>query len=356
MDRSQAGRDRLAVALAGHFGLDEQAVRGFLTSGRRLRARSGLDEDDARSLVSELETLGAVVAVDPPLSVSKPTPVYESGLAAARPDAPAAELGALGRDDSLTIASLDGEVIETESEGAAEALSRPISVSVPPVPVRPPPPPVSGPVTPPKIEFRTPQRPVPSTPVAPIPPVPPRDPFAPPVEALQGEIELVYQPRQPRQSRPETSAQVPIAVGSGPHPTSPEPVKAPPPSVETLVLLPEPPPKAPVQTKAVSRPVDRRVRLALALAGGLVVGFFAAHLYASSAEDKLDEIRLELLHDPAAQNGDEYQQALERHQLAKSRMERTKQRIELAAGFLWLAVGAGVAYAALRFMPTKVSS
>src|SRR5262249_28393172 len=98
---------------------------------------------------------------------------------------------------------------------------------------------------------------------------------------------------------------------------------------------------------------DPRVRFGVAIVAGLLLGFLSAQLYASAAEDKLDEIRLELLREPIAQTTDEYQQAIERHEVARGRMERTKRRIELAAGFLWLAIGGGVGYATWRFMPTK---
>ena len=42
---------------------------------------------------------------------------------------------------------------------------------------------------------------------------------------------------------------------------------------------------------------------------------------------------------------------LERYDAARKRMQRTKTRIELAAGFIWLAVGSGASYAVWRLMP-----
>jgi hypothetical protein len=364
-ERSTSGRERLATSLAAHFGLDEQAVLGFLTSGRKLRARGGLDEDDARALSAELEKLGAVVSVEPPLPPR--APAYESGLAAALPaSTPRADphaLGALARDDGLTLSSLDGEVVETQ--GNEDALSRPVSVPVAPAPAKPsgtsPPaqasrkPATSQPAAPappqsPRIEFRQSGQ---SSTSPPRPAAPPQDPFAPPAEVVH-EIELAY-------PEPRPSKQLPIAIGSGPHATTGAvrasgqtaprmsgqvaASSAPPGAAEPLAPAPAEP----------ARPLlaDPRVRLGVAIVAGLLLGFLAAQLYASAAEDKLDEIRLELLREPIAQTTDEYQQALERHEIARGRMERNKRRIELAAGFLWLAVGSGVGYAAWKFMPTK---
>jgi hypothetical protein len=120
----------LAAALARHFDLDEEAVRGFLTAGRRLRARGGLGDDEARELALRLEDLGAVVAVEPPFAAA--AKIYESGLAAARStSAPANDelLGALANGGDFTVSSLDGEVID--AYGADESLSRPTPVPVP---------------------------------------------------------------------------------------------------------------------------------------------------------------------------------------------------------------------------------
>src|SRR5262249_14737655 len=102
----------------------------------------------AQALSAELEKLGAVVAIEPPLSPR--APAYESGLAAAQPGAaPAADthaLGALARDDGLTLSSLDGEVVETQ--GNEEALSRPVRIPAAPVAAKPPPsPPPAKPST-----------------------------------------------------------------------------------------------------------------------------------------------------------------------------------------------------------------
>lgn len=388
-DRSAAGRERLATALASHFGLDEQAVLGFLTSGRKVRARGGLDEDDAKSLSAELEKLGAVVAVEPALPPR--APAYESGLSNAMTTAPAPpdahSLGALARDDGLTLSSLDGEVVETL--GNEDALSRPMSVPVmPAAPAKPPstsPPSQaakkspatsqSGPSVPPtpqggaRVEFR-PSGQTPAT-SAPRPATPPPDPFAPPQEIAPAEIELAY-------PEPRPSKQLPIAVGSGPHSTA-----QPRTSGETGIVRPSGPatPRVSGQISAASpaspaatssppiaaelapgpavrpRPslADPRARLGIAIFAGLLLGFLAAQLYSSGAEDKLDEIRLELLREPIAQTTDEYQQALERHEVARGRMERTKRRIELAAGFLWIAIGGGVSYATWKFFPRTPS-
>ncbi len=289
----------------------------------------------------------------------------------------------------MTLSSLDGEVVETQ--GNEEALSRPVSMPVAPVappaapatkppstsppaqaakrrPVTPsqPGPTVPAPSTqPPRVEFRpSGQSPATSGPRPPTPP--PVDPFAPPPELAPTEIELAY-------PDPRPSKQLPIAVGSGPHPTQPRPsgetgavrtsgqAPATPRVSGQLPAATSSPPIAPAEPApapaAAARPRpslgDPRVRFGIAMVAGLLLGFLAAQLYASAAEDRLDEIRLELLREPIAQTTDEYQQALERHEVARGRMDRTKRRIELAAGFLWLAIGGGVGYATWKFMPTK---
>ena len=445
-------------------------MRSFLTSGRRLRARSGLGDDEARSLAARLEDLGAVVAIEPPLAPAKAA--YESGLAAARAtSSPASHelLGALAEDRAFTVSSLDGEVID--AHGADESLSRPVSVPVPvrtepptrprpattqPAAVVPPPPPSplgprqppqptqpaqpqrnqyrpatptgtqqapSGPTVPaqlvkpaaavpsappsdgrPAFVPRIPSGPsVPAqasrpTPSASTPPVsrsitpapsgpaparpapsgparaaaateppsgpvavakaPPADPFAPPAEKVAAPIELAYTERARPGSSPKPQSIV--AAGTGPHvaarasgrmPTASSlPVGAQPASAGS------PARRAPAQQGLGLRALaDPRARLGLALVAGLLLGFLSAHLYASAAEDRLDEIRLELLREPAAQSGDEFQLAVERHDLARSRMGRAKNRIVLTTGFIWLVVGAGVAYGVWRFIPTKSS-
>src|SRR5262249_28050198 len=154
-----------------------------------------------------------------------------------------------------------------------------------------------------------------------------------------------YQPRRPTPPR--------TALGSGP-------VSA---DVPGVVQLEPPPPPARVEAPpSAPRPqvgsvmLEGRARLVAALALGLAAGFAPAHLYGSAAEDRRDEMGVELLHEPPPATDAAYDLLLERHAATRARMVRTKARIEIATALIWLAGGAAVTFAYWRFMPRSSGS
>jgi hypothetical protein len=194
-------------------------------------------------------------------------------------------------------------------------------------------------ITPPKIEFRTPTSPPISSPEKPTTPPTgvPRDPFGPPTEGEGHEIELAFPP--PR----KTSSMAPV-LPEPQHEGEPAPSLAPP---EPL------PPRGPsLLSRATARIRDHaRTRFVVALTFGFALGFAPAQIYASSSEDRLDEIRVELLREPPPPTDAAYELMLERYAAARARMVRTKARIEIATAIVWLVAGAGLSYGFWRFAP-----
>ena len=80
---------------------------------------------------------------------------------------------------------------------------------------------------------------------------------------------------------------------------------------------------------------DPRGRFAAGLALGLALGFLPAHVYASFAEEKLDDIGLALAREPAPQTEAEFQLLMQQFDLAEGRSRRVKARIMVIAGAIW---------------------
>jgi hypothetical protein len=318
-DTSPEGRERLIRAMAARFGIDDKLLRGPLSTGRRLRAKANVAEPAAAKMARELEALGAIVTISRH-SGSGPRPSQE--LPAARPaPAPRPPSDSFAPMPSLTLATLDGEEV-----GAAPPppLSEELAAPPPPVP-RPP----SGP------------RPAVAAPAA-------ADAFAPPDAEKELPLELAVQP-----SRGGTLA----ALADAP-PPAPSRISG---SVErrlstrSLPAAPvdEPPPLAPRPGLIELATRDPRGRLAAGLALGLAAGFLPAHVYASFAEERLDEIGQALAREPAPHTEAEYQLLMQQFDLAEARSRRVKARIVVVTGALWLLAGAGAAYGYWRIMEAR---
>jgi len=335
-DTSPAGRERLVRAMSSRFGIEDRLLRGPLSTGRRLRAKANVDEAQAAKIVRELEALGAIVTVakhtgaTPRVSqeLSLVTPLPRDPLAAGT-GTPSGNFASM---PSLTLSTLDGE-------DAEPAPPPPLSAELAVLP--PPPPGLKVPSTVrPAAPASSAARPALPAPSAGDPFVGPNA-FAPPEEA-SAPLELAIQP-----SRSGTLA-------------APQPVEPPPPAKPSKAA----PAVAPLPVDSAERVVvrpsvvelatrDPRGRFVAGLVLGLAVGFLPAHLYASFAEEKLDDIGLAMAREPAPQTEAEYQLLMQQFDLAEGRSRRVKARIMVIAGAVWLLGGAGVAYGYWRLMESR---
>jgi hypothetical protein len=172
-----------------------------------------------------------------------------------------------------------------------------------------------------------------------------RNAFAPPPSEGDAPLELAVMP-----SRPGTMAPPAPALEAPPQSRTSKSSKA--------VVVPELPRDS--VERAVVRPgivelatADPRGRYVAGLALGLALGFLPAHLYASFAEEKLDDIGLALAREPAPQTETEFQLLMQQFDLAEGRSRRVKARIMVIAGAIWLLGGAGAAYGYWRLMESR---
>jgi len=321
------GRERLAHVLVQRYQLDEKVVGTALSTRRRMRFRAGCDELTSIRLKSELEALGAMVS----LVDTEP------------------RLGALaGMPERMTLSALDGSDVTPAPEIISP--SSPASAAAPRI-AAPTPPPQQAP--PPRM----------SAPQAAVAPPPReafsggRDVFAPPAS---DEHELELQVEQPRKRG--TLAEPAASPTSPPHGdvTPRRPMSTAQPAVSRTMAAMSgersrvedaPPPPRPPRRDLARLIREPRANLAAGLALGLVAGFLPAHLYASYAEDKIDDIREELLRQPPPQSDGEYDVVVHQFTLAKERMVRVRNRIAVVTGAIWLLAGGAVTVGFWRLVP-----
>jgi hypothetical protein len=335
-DRSPDGRERLGRALAIRFRLDENVVMGALAAGRRLRAKADLAEPLARRLAQDLEAMGAVVAVSPHKASSSTgqsavAPAAGGGTAAAHPPVPPRLVSAApvapeqvvtfssysANTPSLTLATLDGE--DAEGPIAELSLATPPPPSPAPSGSQPPPPRTSG----------------------------ARDVFRPPTDEGPP-LELVARPSRPGKIAPMPS----MASARVQTPTVEATAVAGARSAPQVTLVsPDEGPPAPRSASAGSVPAPRggfpdlvtrdpRGRLVAGLLLGLVVGFVPAHLYASFAEDKLDDIGAALAREPPPVSEADHALLMQQFDLAQARVGRVRARTVVVTAVVWLLAGA----------------
>src|SRR5580704_7137566 len=274
-DSSPSGIDRLAAAIAEHYGLPVAELRVRLANGR-FRVKGNCDRETAQSYVRDLTKLGARCAVEdaepaartsspslrprnataslPPRTTTPPASAqpaggFQSGLSAAfSAEAPAASLGAL--DD-------DGGMLKLSSvDGADDPPSEPVAAFAPP--------PAAAAAA---------ARARASTPAPAAKPDAPVDMFAPPdAEAAAFKVELAS-------DEVERAAKKRASIPPAEVPTAPPPVAAVTPSRGSRPSL-APPESAPAPRGL----ADPKTRFAAGVLVAIVVGFVPAHLLASARE------------------------------------------------------------------------
>ncbi|HEY3801896.1 MAG TPA: hypothetical protein VGL61_04780 [Kofleriaceae bacterium] len=333
IDSSAAGVDRLAAAVASHYGLGVDELRMRLAKGR-FRVKSNCDRATADSYVRDLTQLGArctvedaaaqsrpstpAIATPPrgtptPRTTTPPTSSLKSGLAAAFSSEPSAasSLGALDDGGMLKLSSVDG---------ADDA-----------------------PAPPPRASFAPPPQVAPAKPaVTAVAPAAPVDMFAPPDAAEEAafKVELaddeVERAAKKRASIPPANEPPPVASVQ---PAQPPPSRSSRPSLQHVPVAASPTGLA-----------DPKKRFALGVLVAIVVGFVPATLLASAREKsayrEIDNTIDQTQREADTEDAYDALDAFRARQL--SRKYDARQSAALLAMLVWGAVGGGIAYVWFR--------
>ena len=360
VDSSAAGVERLAQAIAGHYGLPITDLQARIASGR-FRVKGNCDRATADRYVNDLSRLGAVCSIEeatpanhsktplpfpavtaptkPPLaaqlapkpaarpvaspSVSPSGANYQSGLSAAFATSDAeAHLGAL-ESEAFTLAALDGGD----------------DVPAPPAPSFAPPEPHSVAVAA-AAESKAPPR------------EQPIDMFAPPDEAEHSlSVDLAPEEAE-RAARKRQSAPPENAVETPPVKEYTRPSLPPPEAARysrpSLVA-----PNAPVAARASHPLANENLRFVLGVVVAILIGFLPAHIVASvrlKSEFAAVNARVETTQKQAT-TAEAYAalDSFRAEQLARKYDER--QTIAMMALVIWGLAGGGVAYVWFRRIP-----
>ncbi|HTR54788.1 MAG TPA: hypothetical protein VMJ10_29065 [Kofleriaceae bacterium] len=350
-DGSPAGLDRLAKAMAAHYGLQPADLLARLQSGR-FRAKGNCDRATAEQYVRDLERLGARCTIEPvagapapPARASTPSlqpatkapapaPVaakagpaqFSSGLSAAfSTDSAQADVGAFAKLESgaLSLASVDGSG-GTDEAVAAEAFAPPPAVAA--APAKPEAKPAAA-------KSAKPARPKDE----------PLDLFVPPDAGGDFKVELA-------DDEVERSAK---KRASTPPPN--EPAAEPAPAVartrSQLSLAPATD-SAPAAPRG--NPLgDERVRLVAGVVLAILIGFVPAHFVAAvrekSAYAAVDR-EVETAQSDA-QTMDTYDALDARRAELLARKYDERRSIAITALLIWAAAGAGIAYVWFKRVP-----
>jgi hypothetical protein len=300
-DASPGGLQKLADAIAAHYGLPAADLRARLAAGR-FRVKGNVDRATADRYVRDLEGLGARCKIEAVGGAQQ----FQSGLSAAfSGEMPAANLGALEKAASaFSLASVDG------SDERAKA--PPASAFAPPAPSE-------------ALDLHT-LRPSQQK-IVPAAPAAPEDPFAPPDAAKDLAVELAPEEAPAPARRPSLP---PYAVTA---PAPPPPVVAKPTSSHPLA--------------------DERVRFVAGMVLAILIGFVPAHVISSIREhsayaaiDRKVEAAQSLADTPESYARLDQVRA---EQLDEKKDER--RSIALLAFVIWGVAGGGIAYAWFRKLP-----
>jgi hypothetical protein len=333
IDGSQAGVERLAAAIAAHYGLPAGELQMRLAKGR-FRVKGNCDRATADSYVRDLTQLGALCTVEDAAAPSRastpaiatpprgtpttrtttpPTSALKSGLAAAfGGDRAEASLGALDNNSMLTLAAVDGG---SEPEPAAPAAS----------------------FAPPAAEA---PRPKPAT-VKAAPPSSPAaaasvDMFAPPDAAEEAAFKVELADDEVERSA-KKRASIPPATA---------PAEAPEPAPRVARVSIQPTTVAPA-ARGMANP---KTRFALGVVIAIVVGFVPAHLLASvrekSAYAEIDRAVDQTQREADTQDAYDALDVFRERQLVRKYDARHSAAI--LAFLVWGVLGGGIAYVWFR--------
>jgi hypothetical protein len=372
------GLDKLAEAMSARYGLPLEDLRGRLARGR-FRVKGNVDRPTAEAYAKDLAAIMGKCSIEtasgggsggsiPPMNTSQtprtgatstpPAGVYQSGLSAAfsAPSIPVADLGALGREDSFALASLDGH----DGGEAYAGLPAPTPAFEPPPAPAPPPKRTSSPSIPAKTAR---PRDVPVE----------LDPFKPPdaedddrpVEIAADEIE--HRARK-RVSTPPASEAIQPPPEDAPRshyhaPASPQQQAQPQPAPQrrsSASISPIRTAATPAGPVAIVRPPgrlgplgDERVRLVAGVVLAILIGFLPAHLVANMREraayQRVDALVEQKQADATAQEDYDALDAFRARELDDKR--GSHRSIMLMAFVIWGAVGGAVAYGWFKRVP-----
>jgi hypothetical protein len=313
-DGSPAGVQRLADAIAAHYGLPPADLRTRLGAGR-FRVKGNVDRATADRYVRDLERLGARCTIEPAAA-----PQFQSGLAAAfSGDTPVPSLGALEhRDATFSLSSVDGRD-EPVATAAASAFAPP-SLRAPAAPAKPAAPAAAA-------------RPASTQPAT--------------ASAPTSRVEIEPQTGgSPDLFAPPGSDELAVELASDEAPAPPKRPSLPP------AAMPEPPPV--VAPRAGRHPLaDERVRYVAGIVVAILLGFVPAHVVSGIRERSVyAAIDRELVAaQQLADTPDAYAKldAVRAQHLDKKRDER--RSIAIVAFLIWGVCGGAVAYAWFRKLP-----
>ena len=387
-DSSTVGKERLANAIAEHYGLPVAELRTRIASGR-FRVKGNCDGATADMYVRDLTRLGARCSVEEatpqnkantplpfpavtpgatttgvpptPPSTTLPPPVrsaaapkstlppaperpsqppaagnYQSGLSAAfsSGEAPVASLGALGAlegngEFAFTLASVDGAEDNAPPPPKAQSFEPPGSASVGAAPAKP-------------------AKPAPKKSAPKDVPI---DMFAPPDAAAEAEFKVDLAPDEVERSARNRASTPPASV----------PVVEPAPSPassgrQSRPSLQAPSVAAPESISGGKLPAplaNPNLRFALGVVIAIVIGFIPAHLVASMREKSAFESvdKKVIATQKEADTPDAYAalDTFRSEQLGRKQDDR--RTIAIMAMLIWGVVGAGVGYVWFRRIP-----
>jgi hypothetical protein len=341
-DATPAGVERLANAIAKHYGLPAADLLGRLQKGR-FRVKGNIDRETADKYRRDLEILGARCTVEeanaqnsqratplpfpavrpatPPAGVQQ----YQSGLAAAfSGQQPAASLGALEKDNmSFSLASVDGA--DDQPAPSAAAFAPPeaaMSASIGPPPEKP--------------KAAKPEKPKDV----------PLDLFAPPdAQGDELKVDIALDEKPKRQSAPA------IPVPAEPASRRPEP------SLQTPNRAP-----SPVALAAAVEPKrggklgplgDPRARFAVGVLLAVLIGFVPAHLVAATRErSAFEDVDGKVIAAQQLADTPEAYATLDRMRADQLRRKESEKRNAAIIAFaIWALVGGGIAFAWFKKIP-----
>jgi hypothetical protein len=363
-DASPAGNDKLAAAVAAHYGLPVADLQARIASGR-FRVKGNCDRETADSYIRDLTALGArcsleeaspsnaaktplpfpAVTAQPPARPSQsalpprqnPPPAmartatppkgFQSGLAAAfSGEQQVDNFGALDDNALLKLSSVDGRDDAPPADAFAPPPTAAAPAAKPDGKAKP-----AGPAAKPKAKDE------------------PLDMFAPPdAEDANFQVDLA-----PEEVARAAKKKVSIPPATEPVEPAPSTSRASRPSLQVPTERASRPSLQAVTGSRATGLRDPKTRFVVGIVLAIVLGFipahFIAHLQESSAYAKVDANVNAVQHDAVTPDDYAALDGFRAGQLARKHDER--RNIALLAMLIWAAGGAGIAYVWFRRIP-----